>query len=284
MKRYYSYAGVNICIEGNDEWMYQDDRMLKSFRVDTLEDPDVFSFEVVDTLKKVDGMLVAHDAGFLEFEEENKRIRYIGSVSQSVENAYMRVEHNGKKHNVTIKKESLKDRIPVHTIYLALESERLMMHANAMIMHASYIEYKGKAVLFTAPSGTGKSTQADLWKKYRKSTILNGDRVAIQNKNGQFFACGVPFAGSSNICVNKTLPLACVVSLGQAENTTIREINGFEAFLNLYEGSGILTWDKKHVAYISDFLDQLIKNVPIYKLDCTPDESAVMALEKKLEV
>ena len=282
MKRYYCYAGVNICIEGKDEWMYEDDRMLSSFRVDNAIDTDNFYFKVVDDLKEAEGTLIAHDGGFLEYENGEKRIKYIGSVNHSYENAYMRISNAGKNHYVSIKKSSLKDKIPTHVIYSAIESERLLMNNNAIIMHASYIEYNGKAILFTAPSGTGKSTQAELWKNLRGANILNGDRVAVRNVDGTLYACGVPFAGSSNICVNKTLPLCAIVTLSQAPVTTIEKVDGFPAFLSLYEGSGILTWDKKHVEFVCDFLQNLISCIPVYKLACTPDESAVIALEKMI--
>ena len=41
--------------------------------------------------------------------------------------------------------------------------EHLLATQRAVILHSAYIDYKGKAILFSAPSGTGKSTQAELW-------------------------------------------------------------------------------------------------------------------------
>ena len=247
MKRYYSYAGVNICIEGKDEWMYKDDKGLSSFRVDHLEDCDTFTFEVVDVLEKPQGRMIAHESNIIEYKENEIIECYIGPISNGWENAYMCVKHMGKNHFVSITESSLGDFIPVHTVYEVLQSEKLMADSNAILMHASYIEYQGKAILFTAPSGTGKSTQADLWEKLRGARILNGDRCAVQLREDGFYVCGVPFAGSSNICENVTLPLKTIVCLSQAPQTTITPIKGFMAFRSVYEGCGILPWDKKHV-------------------------------------
>lgn len=282
MERYYSYAGVNICIQGPDDYMYKNDRMLAAFRVEHLDDPDIFRFEVVEKLQEASGTLIAHEASFMEYDDHGHIIRYIGSVGRGWANAYMRVENIGKEHYVTIKKSSLGSVIPVHTVYHVLQSERLMAKQNAVIVHASYIECDGKAILFTAPSGTGKSTQADLWKTLRGARILNGDRAAVQDREGIIYACGVPFAGSSNICENVTLPLAAIVYLGQAEHTAIRSLKGFEAFRSIYEGCGIRPWDKEHVEFVSDFIQKLMEQVPVFKLECTSDESAVIALEEAL--
>ena len=94
--------------------------------------------------------------------------------------------------------------------------------------------------------------------------------------------CGVPFAGSSNICENVTLPLKTIVCLSQATSTSIEKLDGFRGFRSLYEGCGVLSWDKKHVEFVSDFIQKLLENVPVYHLACTPDESAVIALEKMI--
>lgn len=60
--------------------------------------------------------------------------------------------------------------------------ERILMEQEAAILHASFIEYEGQAVLFTGPSGIGKSTQAGLWEQYEDAQILNGDRTILRKK------------------------------------------------------------------------------------------------------
>ncbi len=69
------------------------------------------------------------------------------------------------------------------------------------------------AVLFTAPSGTGKSTQAELWRKHRGASIINGDCTLIAEDDGVFTAFGFPFSGTSGIFENRKAPIAAVVYL-----------------------------------------------------------------------
>ena len=68
---------------------------------------------------------------------------------------------------------------------------------NRILMHGSAIAINGKGYIFTALSGTGKSTQAEYWKQMRGAEIINGDRVLITKRNGKFFANGIYVAGTS---------------------------------------------------------------------------------------
>ena len=77
-----------------------------------------------------------------------------------------------------------------YKIFNALALEKVLIAHESIILHASYVNYNGKAILFTAPSGTGKSTQAALWEEYKGAEIVNGDRVIIQSdhpgRSGRF--------------------------------------------------------------------------------------------------
>lgn len=279
MERYYSYAGVDICIHGDDDIMYTDDRMLAPFRVDYLENCHHFYFESVEELSSPIGKCTFVSPSFCEYEDEHI-IRYVGCINGDYQNAYLRVEHIDMNHYVQVK--SMNHRIGTHVVFRALESERLIANNNGLLLHSSYISFNNQGILFTAPSGTGKSTQADLWNTLRGAKILNGDRSAIRKINDVFYTMGVPFSGSSNICENVTLPLKCIVYLAQAKSTCISKLEGYEAFKRIWEGVGVNHWDKKNVDIISSLVSEIIKTIPIYYLECTPDESAVLALERML--
>jgi hypothetical protein len=169
----------------------------------------------------------------------------------------------------------------------AIGAEHLIARAGGFIFHCAYIDIGGKAVLFTAPSGTGKSTQADLWQKYRNADIINGDRAAVRICDGVPTACGIPFAGSSQYCKNRDLPIAAIVYLSQAPENTLRSMKGYEAFLRIWEGVSVNTWDKTDLELVSAAVQTLAAQVPVFHLSCTPDESAVLTLEaalRKLEI
>ena len=279
----YSFAGVEYQISMPENIMYTDERFLAHFAVESTEKPHIFNFNYCEELSPPMGQCVTAKPGFRIYSENNTYVRYIGSVEKNWENAYIRAEHNGRTHNIQLKKSQFADRVGTHTVLSALAAEHLIVQAGGVVFHCAYIEHNGKAILFTAPSETGKSTQADLWNKYRKARIINGDRAAIRNVDGKIYACGIPFAGSSNYCKNRTLPLAAIIYLGQASETTIEKLSGVFGFKRVWEGCTINTWNQEDVNRALDIVSDITTKVPVYLLQCTPDKSAVIALERKLK-
>ena len=94
--------------------------------------------------------------------------------------------------------------------------------------HSSLIEYHGEGILFLGPSGIGKTTQAELWNKYRNARIINGDIVFAQETSDAFLGWGTPWHGSSPYCENTSVPVKALIVLKQAPENSIRELTGFE--------------------------------------------------------
>ena len=195
----------------------------------------------------------------------------------------MCVHHEGKEHFVYLRMDIHGKKIGTKTVLNALGVEYLLLQEQGLIIHASYINCGGKAILFTAPSGTGKSTQAELWKKYRNTDIVNGDRAVIKVNNNSIEACGLPYSGSSEYCENVTLPLTTIIYLSQDNNTSIRKMTGLEAFRRVWEQISVPSWNKDAVDQISMNVLKIIKHIPIYHLCCTPDETAILAVESVLD-
>ncbi len=161
--------------------------------------------------------------------------------------------------------------------------EHALCKHKTFILHSSYIEYNGGAILFSGPSGIGKSTQASLWEKYENAEIINGDRTAISKNLGSWHAYGLPFAGSSKIYKNRTLPIKAVVILRQGNENNLRELNELEAFKALYSETTVNTWNKSDVETTIGLIESFIKEVPIYMLSCLPNKDAVDLLKKEIE-
>lgn len=282
MERYYSFAGVEIALDIPEDRFYTDERDLAPFAVDSVKDPHRYEFTFVEELMPPEGDCVAAPGGFRVYLSGENQVRYIGSVQEDWTNAYMRVEHRDKIHRAELKRSQFPGRVGTHTVLDALAAEHLIAREYGVVFHSSYIAHNGRAILFTAPSGTGKSTQADLWHNLRGSEIINGDRSAIRVVNDVVYAAGVPFSGSSQICVNRTLPLAAIVYLGQAPETSISRVRGYQAFARIWEGCSVNTWDEEDLRRASEVVKHTASTVPVFYLPCTPDESAVIALERAL--
>lgn len=283
MERQYRFAGVEIAVSMPEELFSENERRLAPFAVEYTGDPYRFRFELADALAPPVGDCLVRNAGMQAYSDGSCRVRYVGSVGQSWENAWLRTSLRGRTCDVQVKAGTAAGPIGTKAILNAIEAQHLIARAGGFVLHCAYIDRNGKAILFTAPSETGKSTQAELWRCLRGAEIINGDRAAVRVTDGGIFAEGIPFAGSSAYCLNRSLPVAAVVYLGQAPVTGIRRMRGYEAFARVWEGCSVNTWDREDVSLVSNAVKALAETVPVYHLTCTPDESAVTALENALE-
>lgn len=159
---------------------------------------------------------------------------------------------------------------------------QLLLSANAFFIHSSFISVNGKAILFSAPCGVGKSTQAALWEKYRGAEIINGDKAGILVEGGAY-ACGVPFCGTSGICKNKTFPLGAIVLLSQSPVNKVRRLSGAEALQGIISNIYLDFIVPEERLMCTDLIIELLSVVPVFSLCCTPDENAIKVLEEALE-
>lgn len=282
MEKFYHFANVDLAIQIEDARMYRDDRNLAPFRAEPAPDPHRFLVEVTEQMAPPQGPELANYPGLRIYGAGDGYVRYQGPVQDGFAGAYARTEHRGKQHHIGLSQDHTPGVVSVRQVLNALDVEHLVAAEGGVILHASYVQWQGRAILFTAPSETGKSTQAELWKAHRDARIINGDRAAVILHNGQLCAAGLPFFGSSQYCENVTSPLAAVVYLRQAPVTTIRRLRAAEAFRRIWEGCCVNPWNREDVGRATSLVEMLLGHVPVYELSCTPDESAVTALEAQI--
>lgn len=191
-------------------------------------------------------------------------------------------EEENKFSNVTINPIYIKYYENIEYLISRLNIQGILLSKEVMILHSSFIIHNNQSILFTAPSGTGKSTQASLWEKYKGAEIINGDRSAIGTRNGEYFAYGLPFCGSSNICKNKEAPLKAIVVLKQAKENSVRRLSKIEAFKILLGQVAINRWNKKDMELAMTLIEELIEKVPVVMLSCRPDKEATDVLNDYL--
>lgn len=160
--------------------------------------------------------------------------------------------------------------------------ESILIRHNKLCLHASCVDTDFGGILFSGVSGIGKSTQADLWCKYRNARQINGDRPILSREHTGWTAWGSPYAGSSKCYVNDSCPISAVVLLKQAPSCELRKLTYQEAFRRIWAGLTVRTWDPTFVEAASSLAIDLASGIPVYELCCTPDERAVECLEQGL--
>lgn len=162
-------------------------------------------------------------------------------------------------------------------------SAQLLEHSG-LVLHASAIAHQGRAVLFSAPSGMGKSTHTRLWQKQfgaEQAVILNDDKPALRPLDQQWWVYGTPFSGNSDENCNQRCPLHAIVFLERSPSNSIRRLSVEEAIpsclFNLppYRQEASLT-------KIMALLNQLLPSVPVYLLSCNMEPEAAILVQKTL--
>ena len=167
-------------------------------------------------------------------------------------------------------------------LFSLLGLEQLILKEGCILLHSSFIEYNGEAILFTGPSGIGKTTQADLWSQYRGALVVNGDRSLLCKTERGWEAWGWPFSGSSPFCENVHAPVKAIVYLEQHGEDTIRRCSDLEAVRKLYSEVTVNRWNPEFVNTAVDLIEDLAQIVPVYHLYCTKSEDAVRCLEDEI--
>lgn len=165
----------------------------------------------------------------------------------------------------------------------ALKPERLLIRAGRAVLHASFLDWQGTGIAFTAPSGTGKSTQAALWEECAGAKTVNGDRMAFGLREGKLWGFGIPIAGSSQIFLNRALPLRAVVLLEQGPENRVYRESFHRALPFLLAQTTVNRWDQLFLCRVLELLEVMLRQIPVFRLRCRPDSGAVACLRAALE-
>ena len=148
---------------------------------------------------------------------------------------------------------------------------------DTLIIHAAVVSCEGKGYLFLGPSGTGKSTHAQLWLKHFEGTeLVNDDHPVV--RNGVVY--GSPWSPITPCYRNVSYPISGFVRLSPAPYNKIHRMSGIEAYLNLYCSDLGRIGDSSIAKNIDECLhqteDKLAQTIPMWHLECLPDEEAAI--------
>ena len=158
----------------------------------------------------------------------------------------------------------------------------ILLAHDTLAFHTSFVLYQGMAILFSGPSGIGKSTQAALWENCRDAEVINGDRALIYFKNGSPWAAGYYKSGSSGVCRNETAPIAAIVLLDQGQENMVTVPRGLEAFRRIVSQCAYDPQNRRQLEQVTGLAAELLKTVKVLHFTCRKDQSAVTELEKYL--
>lgn len=162
-----------------------------------------------------------------------------------------------------------------------------MLERGVMLMHGSVIAVDGEGYMFTALSGTGKSTHVRLWRRLfgPRAVMVNDDKplVRVTTDQGEPLdrprVYGTPWDGKHHLSTNIDVPLRALVVLRRGEQNEIHPISVQEAFSTLLQQT-YRREDALSTIRTMQLLSALSKRIGLYELHCNMDpEAARVAYE-----
>lgn len=152
-----------------------------------------------------------------------------------------------------------------------------LLRFDGMMLHSSCVVMDGKAYLFTAPCGTGKSTHTGLWLKQfgDRAYILNDDKPALRLVDGVWYAYGTPWSGKYDINKNACAPVAGIAVLKQNAVNSIEPYTGSNAIEDILM-QVVRPKTTEYRILVLEILDRLLSKIPVWELKCNMDPEAAL--------
>jgi len=161
----------------------------------------------------------------------------------------------------------------LETLALADLLLEILINHNVIMFHGSVMAVEGKACLFTAQSGTGKTTHCKLWlDNIPNCHIQNGDKPLIKFCDNGIYVCGSPWMGKEKYGTNETLPLAGICILERDECNHIESIPLNQCFEFLLRQCHVPSGAKSILSVLQ--LVEKLSAVKLYRLNCNMDAEA----------
>ena len=165
----------------------------------------------------------------------------------------------------------------LETLAVYRKLAQLLVQDDILLMHGAVVAVDGQAYLFTAKSGTGKTTHTRLWMQQfgDRAVMVNGDKPLLHVTNTGVTVYGTPWDGKEHLSRNIACPLKAVCILSRSETNHIERISPKEALTMLCQQSYRPAQPaalRKTLALV----DLLSSNVPLYKLGCNMEPEAAL--------
>lgn len=146
---------------------------------------------------------------------------------------------------------------------------------DTIVFHGSCVAVDGEGYLFTAKSGTGKSTHTRLWREVfgDKAVMVNDDKPFLKIGEESVTVYGSPWTGKHGLGCNMSAPLKAICILERGEENKISRIDPASALMMLFQQSSRPGNPQMMPKYM-DLIDRLSKNVAFYRLECNMEPEA----------
>lgn len=181
------------------------------------------------------------------------------------------------------KQEDIKENIPIRhfsddyletlAVYRKITDE--MLEYNTILFHGSVVSVDNIGYLFTAKSGTGKSTHTKLWREFFKerAVMVNDDKPLLRVTENGVTAYGTPWNGKHRLSTNIGVPLNAICVLERSDENHIEKVTA-ESVYNMLVQQVYRPQNPQKLLKTLQLIDAMADNVNFYRLGCNMDISA----------
>ncbi len=161
------------------------------------------------------------------------------------------------------------------SVYRKIAAE--LLNRDILLYHGSCIAVDGEGYLFTAKSGTGKSTHVGLWRRQfgNRAVTINDDKPLLAVTASGIWACGTPWNGKHRLSANICCRLKAICILERSDTNRIRRITAKEGYAALLQQAHRPT-DPQGLSKTLQVLDKILSQVALYRLGCNMDPAAAI--------
>jgi hypothetical protein len=167
----------------------------------------------------------------------------------------------------------------LRTIY-----QRYLLVRGGLMIHAVSVLDGGQALLFSGPSGMGKSTQAALWQTHCDVIAVNGDNADLLFREGVLYTTGSPWSGSSRIYTELAAPVRAVVFLEQAKEDAIIPLTGAAVLPYLLPRAFVPHYSRELMERAVHNMEHIIQSTRFFLLRNTATAESVRVLQEALRL
>lgn len=261
----------------NSDWVHNQN--LKPFETELEINPAIsVRFSAIDDMLELPGHFMSINTAKICFDQDShKSLLWNESMRRGTKSAaWMRANSDWSEVGIY----SADTPIPtsVESNYLVTAFSSRVIYFNGIHMHGAIVEHDGHAIVFTASSGGGKSTHAELWRTYFGDRIINGDKAFLRIVDSRVYAYGSPWSGSSPYIRNLKAPLAAIVVLEKASQNEIRKLDIPETIEYFATHCYYPVWSAELTSLYMETLGEVLRQTPVYLLKCKPElEAAQLA-------
>lgn len=172
----------------------------------------------------------------------------------------------------------------IEYVYTGSLFNRFLLNHNGCMLHSSAVVVDGYAYLFSADSGTGKSTHTQMWLKHfgNRAFIINDDKPALRCIDGQWYVYGTPWSGKTDLNVNIRVKLGSIVFLERSEENWIEELPIKEAIPKFLKQTIRKLSKEEKMDLVLENMEKVLTDNPIYKMGCNISDDAVITAYEKI--